>query len=276
MLRPPPRLQGGLLSFWGALRRSEVLGIRKDTEMATLTKEIQYRDGDTELTGVLVWDESRSGRRPGILVVHGGAGLDEHAKGRARRFAELGFVVFACDIYGAGVAGNRERIMARLMEFRTDRAKLCARARAGLEVLASQPMVDGRIAAVGYCFGGMPALELARSGAELAGVVSVHGNLDTPRPAAAGSVKAKILVCHGAIDPHVPMAQVNAFVDEMNGAGADWQLIVYGGAMHGFTHETGPYLPGVAYNAAADARSVAAMREFFGEIFGQAANNGAA
>jgi dienelactone hydrolase len=238
--------------------------------MATQTKGIQYRDGDTELAGILVWDESRTGRRPGILVVHGGAGLDEHAKGRARRLAELGFVVFACDMYGEGVAGNRERIMARLMEFRTDRAKLCARARVGLEVLASQQLVDRRMAAVGYCFGGMTVLELARSGAQLAGAVSVHGTLDTPRPASAGSVKAKILVCHGAIDPHVPMVQVNAFVEEMNGAGADWQLVIYGGAMHGFTHETGPYLPGVAYNPAADARSAAAMREFLGEIFGQA------
>ena len=236
--------------------------------MATQTREIQYRDGDVQLTGQLVWDEARSERRPGILVVHGGAGLDEHAKGRARRFAKLGFVAFACDMYGEGVAGNRDRIMARLMEFRSDRAKLCARARAGLEVLASQPLVDGRLAAVGYCFGGMTVLELARKGAELAGVVSVHGSLDTPQPAAAGSVKAKILVCHGAIDPHVPMAQLNAFVEEMNGANADWQLVIYGGAMHGFTHETGPHLPGMAYNAAADARSAAAIRGFFKEIFG--------
>jgi dienelactone hydrolase len=267
MLRPRRRLQGGLLLLWEGLRRGEVLAIGKDKAMTTRTQEIQYRDGDTELAGQLVWDEARSGQRPGILVVHGGAGLDEHAKGRARRFAELGFVVFACDMYGAGVAGNRERIMARLMEFRGDRAKLCARARAGLEVLASQPLVDGRMAAVGYCFGGMTVLELARSGAELARVVSVHGSLDTPRPAPAGSVKAKILVCHGAIDPHVPMAQVNAFVEEMNGAGADWQLNVYGGAMHGFTHETGPYPPGVAYNAQADARSAAAVRDFFAERF---------
>jgi dienelactone hydrolase len=236
--------------------------------MAMQMKQIQYRDGDVELLGQLVWDKARSGRRPGILVVHGGAGLDEHAKRRARRFAELGFVVVACDMYGAGVAGNRERIMARLMEFRTDRAKLCARAGAGLEVLASQPLVDGRMAAVGYCFGGMTVLELARSGAELAGVVSVHGSLDTPQPAPAGNVKAKILVCHGALDPHVPIAQVNAFVEEMNGAGADWQFIAYGGAMHGFTHETGPFPPGVAYNGQADARSGAAIREFFGEIFG--------
>jgi dienelactone hydrolase len=263
-----------LLWIWERLAaQRDIFCFDKDTEMALQTKGIQYRDGDTELAGDLVWDESRRGRRPGILVVHGGAGLDEHAKGRARQFAELGFVVFGCDMYGAGVAGNRERIMARLKEFRTDRAKLCARARAGLEVLAAQPVTDGRMAAVGYCFGGMTLLELARSGAELAGVVSVHGSLDTPHPAAAGSVKAKILVCHGAIDPHVPMAQVNGFVDEMNGAGADWQLIAYGGAMHGFTHEKGPYSPGVAYNPQADARSAAAIREFFGEIFAKAADN---
>ena len=254
--------------FVAAAARRKAWAVRKDKDVTMQMKEIQYRDGDVELTGQLVWEDARNDRRPGILVVHGGAGLDEHAKGRARRFAELGFVAFACDMYGEGVAGNKEKIMPRLMQFRTDRAKLCARARAGLEVLASQPLVDGRIAAIGYCFGGLTVLELARSGADLAGVVSVHGTLDTPRPAPAESVKAKILVCHGAIDPHVPMAQVNAFVEEMNGAGADWQLVIYGGAMHGFTHETGPHLPGVAYNATADARSSAAIRDFLGELFG--------
>jgi dienelactone hydrolase len=114
----------------------------------------------------------------------------------------------------------------------------------------------------------MVALELARSGAEIAGAVSVHGSLGTQRPAQAGAVKAKILVCHGALDPHVPMTQVNTFMQEMNAAGADWQLIVYGGAMHGFTHESGPTLPGVAYDAVADARSGAAIQDFLSELFG--------
>jgi len=237
--------------------------------MAIQTQEIEYHDGDAELAGLLSWDDARDQRRPGILVVHGGAGLDDHAKGRARRLAEFGFVAFACDMYGKGVAGNRERVMARIMELRSDRAKLCQRARAGMEVLASKRWVDGRIAAVGYCFGGMTVLELARSGTELAGVVSVHGSLDTSRPAEPESVKAKILVCHGALDPHVPMTQMSAFVEEMKRAGADWQLIVYGGAMHGFTHESGPYFPGVAYHAQADARSGAAMRSFFAELFGE-------
>jgi len=236
--------------------------------MAIQTQEIEYHDGDAELAGLLSWDDARDQRRPGILVVHGGAGLDDHAKGRARRLAEFGFAAFACDMYGKGAAGNRERVMARIMELRSDRAKLCQRASAGVEVLASQRWVDGRIAAVGYCFGGMTVLELARSGTELAGVVSVHGSLDTSRPAQPESVNAKILVCHGALDPHVPMTQVSAFVEEMKRAGADWQLIVYGGAMHGFTHESGPYVPGVAYHAQADARSGAAMQSFFGELFG--------
>src|SRR4029077_15568786 len=123
-----------------------------------------YRDGDTELTGQFRWDTERGDKRPGILVVHGGAGLDAHAKDRARRLAELGFVAFSCDMYGNGVAGNRERVMARIAELREDTAKLCRRAHAGIQVLAAHPQVDGRLAAVGYCFGGMVVLELARSG----------------------------------------------------------------------------------------------------------------
>jgi dienelactone hydrolase len=126
---------------------------------------------------------------------------------------------------------------------------------------------------VGYCFGGMVVLEVARSGADLAGAVSVHGSLSPPRTARAGEVRAKILVCHGALDPHVPMTQVNAFVQEMNDAGADWQLIVYGGAMHGFTHETGPAVAGVAYHGVADARSATAMHSFFTELFGSEAKS---
>lgn len=118
-------------------------------------------------------------------------------------------------MYGNGVAGDRERVIARILELRKDPARLCERARAGVEVLASHPRVDGRLAAVGYCFGGMTVLELARSGMNLAGVISLHGSLETSRPAQPGSVRAKILVCHGALDPHVPMAQVTVFVEEM-------------------------------------------------------------
>ena len=233
------------------------------------TQPVAYRDGDTPLTGFLTLDETRGDKRPGILVVHGGAGLDDHAKGRARHLAKLGFVTFACDMYGDGVAGDRQRVTARIMELSSDPARLRQRVQAGLEVLASHPQVDGRLAAVGYCFGGMTVLELARGGVGFAGVVSIHGSLKTIRPTQASAVKAKVLVCHGALDPHVPMAQVNAFIEEMNDAGVDWQLIVYGGAMHGFTHENaaGYSVPGVAYDALSDARSSTAVQNFLDEIF---------
>jgi dienelactone hydrolase len=230
-------------------------------------KSISYSHGDARLTGLLFACDALQ-KRPGVLVVHGGAGLDGHAKDRGQTLVELGFLVFVCDMYGNGVAGNRERVMAQITELRNDPTKLCQRARTGLDVLTSHPQFDGRIAAVGYCFGGMTVLELARSGMDLAGVVSIHGSLATSQPAQPGTVKAKILVCHGALDPHVPMPHVTAFVDEMNHAAADYQLMVYGGAMHGFTHKTGPKIPGVEYHALTDTRSATAMREFFAELFG--------
>ncbi len=235
---------------------------------ATLREEtIDYRDGEVDLAGLLVWDGTELAR-PGVLVVHGGAGLDDHAKGRARQLAELGVLVFACDMYGKAVTGDRERVMSCIQELVADRDKLARRVQAGVEVLASHPQLDGKIAAVGYCFGGRAVLELARSGADLAGAISVHGTLETANPASPGAVKAKVLVCHGALDPHVPNAQLTAFIEEMNAAGTDYQLIVYGGAMHGFTHDVGPQAPGVAYHAASDRRSFLAIKAFLAEVFG--------
>jgi dienelactone hydrolase len=231
------------------------------------TTPLHYRDADASLTGLLVRDAAIQRRRPGILVMHGGAGLDEHARGRARRFAEAGFVVVACDMYGDAVAGDRARIVRHIAELRANRDALRRRAQPAVDILSSHPEVDGRIAAVGYCFGGMAALELARSGAPLDAVVSVHGSLGTVQPAQPASMHAKILVCHGALDPHVPMAQVAAFTEEMTRAGADYQVIVYGSAMHGFTHEnaTGQQ-PGVAYHAQSDRRSSAAIQAFFDDV----------
>jgi dienelactone hydrolase len=236
--------------------------------MQIATKQIAYKDADTTLNGIFFWDdESQSTKRPGVLVVHGGTGLDDHAKNRARCFAELGYIALACDMYGEGVAGNRERIMARINELRAEPDRLPRRATAGIEVLRSHPLTNDHIAAVGYCFGGMTVLELARSGAPIAAVVSVHGSLDTKHPAAPDVIKARILVCHGALDPHVPLPQITAFADEMKTANADWQLIIYGHAMHGFTHEDKWNIPGVAYHAASDARSRRAIESFFAEIF---------
>ena len=230
--------------------------------------QIRYRDDETALTGVLVCDESQRARRPGIVVIHGGAGLDAHAEHRAHRFAELGYVAFACDMYGDGVAGDRQRVLSCIASLRADPLLLRKRAQAGIDVLAAHPLVDGRVAAVGYCFGGMAVLELARNGIELAGGVCVHGSVSATRAAQPGSIKPRILVCHGALDPHSPPAHVAAFVEEMNGAAADFQLIVYGGAMHGFTHETATgQTPGVLYHAPSDARSSAAIRAFLEELW---------
>jgi dienelactone hydrolase len=229
---------------------------------AILTRTLSYSDLDTPLTGVLHWNEGQPG--PGILLIHGGAGLDEHARDQARRYAELGYTVLACDMFGDGVAGDRERVMAVLTALRDDPAFLVRRGQAGLTALSRCPEVSGDLAAIGFCAGGMAALTLARSGANLAGVVSIHGSLTTSKPAEPGAVTAKVLVCHGASDPHVPMGDVAAFTDEMNHADADWQLIIYGRAVHGFTHKHAVpgAIPGVAYDESADERSFTATSTF--------------
>jgi dienelactone hydrolase len=235
------------------------------------TKPQSYADGDTELAGEFFVDTSGpSGRRPGVMLVHGGAGLDDHARQQARRYAELGYVVLACDMFGRDIAGGpREQIIALLTGMRDDPDRLVRRARAGLDLLSRVQAVDERIAVVGFCFGGLAALQLARSGAPIAAAVAVHGSLATGRAAGPGDVRARLLVCHGAEDPHVPPGDVTAFADEMNRAGADWQLIMYGGAVHGFTHKHAKpgAVPGVAYNEAADTRSFAAARAFLADAF---------
>jgi len=153
---------------------------------------------------------------------------------------------------------------------RDDPESLVRRAQAGLTALSGCPEAGGRLAAVGFCFGGMAALALARAGTNLAGVVSIHGSLATSRPARSGAVTARILVCHGAADPHVPLSDVTAFAEEMNRAGADWELVMYGRAMNGFTHQQAVpgapgALPGVAYDKLADERSFAATRTFLAD-----------
>jgi dienelactone hydrolase len=228
-----------------------------------------YRDEETPLTGVLYRDEALPGPRPGLLLVHGGAGLDEHARGQAHRYAALGYVVLACDMLGDGVAGDRNRIIGCLTALRDDPSFMVRRARAGLAALSRCPGSGGPSAVIGFCFGGMVAIALARSGEAVAGAVSIHGSLATARRAEPGMVRARLLVCHGALDPHVPLSDVTAFTEEMNAAGADWQLIMYGGALHGFTHAdaTPGAVPGVAYHPLADSRSFAATRGFLADVF---------
>ena len=237
--------------------------------MTLTAREIEYGDGDTLLAGVLVEDTDSDAARPGILLIHGGAGRDDHALGQAHRYAALGYTVFACDMYGTGVAGDRERVTAAVTSLRDEPDVLVGRAQAGIAALVEHGRVDEQLGAVGFCFGGMSVLTLARAGLDLRGVVSMHGALRTQRPAALGMVKAKVLACHGALDPHVPMTDLVAFVEEMDAAEVDYQAIVYGGAMHGFTHENAApgAVPGVAYHEPTDRRSFAAAAAFFAEAF---------
>ncbi len=234
--------------------------------MPLTARTVAYADQDIPLTGQLYGDAGGV-PRPGILLIHGGAGLDDHARGQASRYAALGYVVFACDMLGDRVAGDRERLIGSLTAMRDDPGLLAGRARAGLAELAGCALAREPLAAVGFCFGGLAALTLARSGARLAAVVSIHGSLVTTRPAEPDAVKARVLVCHGALDPHVPMADVTGFAEEMDRAGADWQLIIHGGAMHGFTHQHAVpgAVPGVGYHRLADERSFAATRAFLAE-----------
>lgn len=236
--------------------------------MAIATRWLPYQDQDVHLRGFLACDERRP-LRGGILVVHGGAGLDEHARDQARRYAGLGFAALACDMFDPGVAGDRDRIIAYLGAVRQNPPLLHHRAGAALRALGAQPEVAGKgVAAVGFCFGGMVALTLARQGAGLAGVISMHGSLATVLPAEPGAVQARVLVCHGARDPHVPMADVTALVQEMDRGGADLQVIIYGEAMHGFTHAHAVpgATPGVEYHQLTDHRSFEAASRFLDEV----------
>ena len=235
------------------------------------TEIVEYKQGETVLEGWLAYDSSLRGKRPGVLIAHQWKGLGDYEKKRAEMLARLGYTAFAVDIYGKGVRAKDAKEAAGLAnKFKSDRGLLRARVNAGLEVLVKNPQVDPkRVAAIGYCFGGTTVLELARSGAPVAGVVSFHGGLNTPSPEDARRIQGKVLALHGAEDPFVPPAEVAAFQEEMRKAGVDWQFVAYGGAVHGFTDWGAGSDPskGMAYNEKADHRSWAAMKDFFAEIF---------
>jgi dienelactone hydrolase len=236
------------------------------------TEDVHYRDGSLNLRGFLAYDETMTDKRPGVVVVHEACGLGEHAIMRAQMLAGLGYVALAADMYGdRRMAASLPAAMELMGDMHTDPVKWRARAGAAVAALKAQPNVDAsRMAAIGFCFGGTTVLELARGSADLKGVVSFHGALQTAAPAQGGAVTPKVLVCTGADDPMVPPAQVVEFEDEMRRAAADWQVIAYDGTVHGFTNPNAGKtvkLDGVAYNAQADRRSWSAMRAFFDEIF---------
>lgn len=232
------------------------------------TATIDYAHDDTVLEG---YTAAATGPRPGILVVPAWNGVNDVACRRAEMLAELGYIALVADVYGKGVRPSGFEDAAREAgKYRADRPLFRARVAAGLAALRRLPGVDpARLAAIGYCFGGQAVLELARSGADILGVVSFHGALDTPNPADARNIRARVLALHGADDPHVPAATVQAFQQEMRDGGVDWQMVAYGGAVHSFTdwNAGDDTSHGVAYNAKADRRSWQAMRSFLDEIF---------
>lgn len=231
---------------------------------------LEYKEGDTVLEGYVAWDDAHAGPRPGVLVIHDWMGPGPFTRGKARELAAMGYVALAVDVYGKSVRPANQEEASRLAgQFKGDRALLRRRLKAGLDALLKRPEVDpARVAAIGYCFGGTAALELARSGADVAGVVSFHGGLDSPAPADGRNIKGKVLALHGADDPFVPAADLVAFQDELRKAGVDWQLIVYGGAVHAFTNPQAGHdnAKGAAYNGKADRRSWNAMQQFFDEV----------
>ena len=242
-----------------------------EVEAKIVTQTVEYGQDGTALRGFLAYDDGLKGKRPGVLVVHEWWGLNDFARERALKLAGLGYVALAADMYGGGATTRDRGEAGKLAKALLGNPDLLrARARAALQVLAADPRVDPkRLAAIGFCFGGSTVLELAYSGADLAGVASFHGGLPKARLDDLKRIKAAVLVLHGADDPHVSPADLAAFEQAMRQARADWQMVFFGGAVHGFTNPAAGNDPaaGVAYDARAARRSWRYMQEFFQEIW---------
>ena len=240
-------------------------------QAAVQSKAIEYDDHGTKLTGHLYWDDAVTGKRPGVLVIHEWWGLNDYAKKRARMLAELGYVAFAADMYGDGkVTDQREQASQWMQQITADVDLWRERAGLGLAQLKASALVDGgRVAAVGYCFGGGTVLQMAYGGADVAGVVSFHGSLPAAPEESKGRIKTKVLALHGQADGMVPPEVVKNFEAKLAAADANWELVSYGGVRHGFTNpDAGRYgIPNLKYDAQADARSWERMKGFFAEIF---------
>jgi len=234
------------------------------------TKAIEYRDGETVLTGWLAWDDAATEKRPGVLVIHEWWGLNDYAKGRAEQLAAEGYVAFAVDMYGDNkVTIHPDEASAWMQQITSSLDQWTRRAQLGLEVLKSQERVDpGKTAAIGYCFGGATVMQMSYAGADLTAVVSYHGSLP-PAPDSVTSVAPRVLVAHGRDDQFVPAERIAAFQQGLDRVGADWEMTVYSGARHSFTNPgAGEYgIDNLAYDETADTRSWAAMLRLFGEVF---------
>ena len=237
-------------------------------------KDVDYKDGDLTFEGFHAYDEAVEGKRPAVLIVHQWTGLSDYEKRRARMLAELGYNVFALDIYGKGIRPPAPKESGKMAgKFKGDRELFRARLKLGLDVLLADERTDaGKVAVIGYCFGGTGALEAARMEAPVQGVVSFHGGLSPAEGFAAkkGDKLPKILVLHGTADPYSPQSDVDGFHKEMEVAEADYQTVLYGpNVVHSFTqpHAGDDPSKGAAYDEKADKRSWEAMKVFFGELF---------
>ncbi len=240
--------------------------------MSIHTRLVDYVDGKDVFEGMLAWDDAPTSPRPGILVAHTIAGRSKFEEDKARRLAELGYVAFALDVYGKGTQGsdvdsNRSWMTALLAE----RPALQGRLLAALRTLQAQPEVDAsRSAAIGFCFGGLCALDIARTGADIAGIVSFHGLLDAPANTANNRIAARVLVLHGWDDPMATPDAAESLAAELTAMHADWQLHAYGNTMHAFTNPAANEPEhGKQYSRSADERSWTAMTNFLVELFGK-------
>lgn len=233
------------------------------------TEILIYQDGDTELEGFIAWDETLKDARPGVLVSHAWGGQGEFDHQKARDLAELGYVGFALDVYGRGQRGDTAEVNAKLMTpFLEDRALLERRMRLGLEALRGHVLCNAqRVAAIGFCFGGLCVLDLARSGSDVRGVVSFHGLLGGRDGMDKNEITSKVLVLHGHDDGMVPAEQFDGFCNEMTEAKADWQIHQYGHTLHAFTNPAAndPAF-GTVYNPDAARRSWNSMKDFLEEV----------
>lgn len=250
-----------------------LLGAVAVSSAAIKTENVNYKQGDTELQGYLAYDDSSKDKRPGVMVVHEWWGLDDYPKHRAEQLAQLGYVAFAADVFGKDkVTTDPKQAGQWAGELKGNRKLLRDRAAAGLEQLKKNPLVDtSKVAAIGYCFGGTTVLELARMGADVAGVVSFHGGLESAPGMDAKNVKAKLLILNGADDKMSSPEAVAALDKELKAANADFKQIAYPGAVHGFTNPKngkGAMGGAVAYNENADKSSWKEMQDFFTKIFG--------
>ena len=241
-------------------------------DAAVVVKPVPYVIDGEAFEGLLIYDDAVTTPRPGLLMVPNWLGVTEESAKKAARAAGDKYVVFMADMYGKAVRPtNADEAKAAATLVRSDRPLMRKRAQAALEVLKAQTaqvaLDVSRLGAIGFCFGGGSVLELARSGADLKGFVSFHGNLDTPNPRDAQNIKAPVLVLHGADDPAVPQEQVDGFIAEMKAAKADWQLVSYGGAVHSFTSPVANMPGRNEYHPVVAARAFRAMDQLFDEVF---------